>query len=93
MLQNDSQGVCIHGFGTFTFSQRKVDMGVGKVLLIQRPVFVMAENFIQIHLLTYPRQHATGKYSAVRKLSCVIITRSNPCSCIELHCFMQWDFL
>ena len=54
------QGVCIQGFGTFTFSQRRIELGGNKHILIQRPVLVMAERLLQTHSLQYPKQHATG---------------------------------
>ncbi|XP_011405838.1 PREDICTED: coiled-coil domain-containing protein 81-like [Amphimedon queenslandica] len=56
-----TKGVSLHGFGTFTFSQRKIDIGCGKILKIQRPVFVLSENMAQTHSLSYPKQLATGQ--------------------------------
>lgn len=56
-----TKGVSVHGFGTFTFSQRKIDIGCGKILKIQRPVFVLSENMAQTHSLSYPKQLATGQ--------------------------------
>ena len=41
------QGVNIPGLGSFTFSQRNLDMGHGRQVLVQRPVFQLAEKFAQ----------------------------------------------
>lgn len=59
------KGVCIQGFGTFTFSQRRIELGGNKHILIQRPVLVMAERLLQTHSLQYPKQHATGQIPVV----------------------------
>ncbi|XP_048389591.1 coiled-coil domain-containing protein 81-like isoform X2 [Stegostoma tigrinum] len=53
------KGVHISGLGTFTFSQQRLDVG-RKLILIQRPVFVMSEKFVQIHGLSYTKQHVSG---------------------------------
>ncbi|XP_060682935.1 coiled-coil domain-containing protein 81-like [Hemiscyllium ocellatum] len=53
------KGVHILGLGTFTFSQQKLDVG-HKLILLQRPVFVMSEKLIQIHGLSYTKQHVSG---------------------------------
>ena len=55
-----SQGVTIHGLGTFTFSQKKIDVGSNKFIVIQRPVFVLSERFAQTHSLKYTKQHISG---------------------------------
>ncbi|VTJ85751.1 Hypothetical predicted protein, partial [Marmota monax] len=44
-------GVHISGFGTFTFTRQKLEMG-NKFILIQRPVFIMAEKLLQTHGLS-----------------------------------------
>ena len=54
------QGVCIGGLGTFTFSQKRIDVGGNKFLQIQRPVFVVSERFSMKHNLHVPKQHVSG---------------------------------
>ena len=56
------QGVSIQGLGTFTFSQKKLDVGSNKIIVIQRPVFVLSEKFVQTHSLHYTKQHTSGEY-------------------------------
>ena len=56
------KGVCIHQFGTFTFSRRKLELGGSKVVMIQRPVFVLSEKMAQTHALNYQKQHVTCKH-------------------------------
>ncbi|XP_067890067.1 coiled-coil domain-containing protein 81-like isoform X2 [Heterodontus francisci] len=53
------KGVHISGLGTFTFSQQRLDVG-HRLILIQRPVFVMSEKFVQIHGLSHAKQHVSG---------------------------------
>lgn len=55
MLQQ--KGVAIPGLGTFTFSQVKLDVGNNKFLLLQRPVFVLQEKFVQTHALQQNRHN------------------------------------
>ena len=55
------QGVNIPGLGSFTFSQRNLDMGHGRQVLVQRPVFQLAEKFAQTHALNYTKHYVTGK--------------------------------
>ncbi|XP_033113235.1 coiled-coil domain-containing protein 81-like [Anneissia japonica] len=55
------KGVQIHGLGTFTFSQKKLDIGNNKFILIQRPVFLLAEKFAQTHGLNYAKHYTSGK--------------------------------
>ena len=50
----------IPGLGMFTFSQKKIDVGSNKFIIIQRPVFVLSEKFVQTHSLRYPKQHTSG---------------------------------
>ncbi|XP_034145532.1 coiled-coil domain-containing protein 81 isoform X2 [Esox lucius] len=42
------KGVYIAGLGTFTFSQQKLDVG-NKFVLMQRPIFLLAEKLAQAH--------------------------------------------
>jgi nucleoid DNA-binding protein len=58
MLQ--TKGVTIPGFGTFSFVQKKLDVGNNKFLLIQRPVFSIAEKFAQTHGLQHTKYPVTG---------------------------------
>ncbi|XP_067842415.1 coiled-coil domain-containing protein 81-like isoform X1 [Heptranchias perlo] len=53
------KGVHISGLGTFTFSQQRLDVG-HRLILIQRPVFVMSEKYVQIHGLSRAKQHVSG---------------------------------
>ena len=54
------QGVCIHSFGTFTFSQSKLELGGNKAVMIQRPVFVLSEKMAQTHGISYQKHHQSG---------------------------------
>ena len=56
------QGVIISGLGTFTFSQKKLDVGNNKYILIQRPIFLVAERFAATHGLNHNKHHTTGLY-------------------------------
>ncbi|XP_071956255.1 coiled-coil domain-containing protein 81-like isoform X2 [Antedon mediterranea] len=60
------KGVQIHGLGTFTFSQKKLDIGNNKFILIQRPVFVLAEKFAQTHGLHYTKHYTLGQIPIVQ---------------------------
>ncbi|CAF0878677.1 unnamed protein product [Brachionus calyciflorus] len=55
-----TKGVTIPGFGTFTFVQKKSDIGNSKYILVQRPVFVIAEKFSQTHGLINPKHPVAG---------------------------------
>lgn len=59
------QGVTIPGFGTFTFTQQKLDVGNSKYILIQRPVFSLSEKFAQTHGLNTTKHHVAGKYEMI----------------------------
>uniref|UniRef100_A0A8D2DMU5 Coiled-coil domain containing 81 n=1 Tax=Sciurus vulgaris TaxID=55149 RepID=A0A8D2DMU5_SCIVU len=52
------KGVHIPGFGTFTFTRQKLEMG-NKFILIQRPVFIMAEKLLQTHGLVQNKRPDT----------------------------------
>lgn len=54
------QGVTVLGLGTFTFSQKKIDIGSNKFIIIQRPMFLLSERFAQIHSLQHNKQHSPG---------------------------------
>ncbi|XP_002732454.1 coiled-coil domain-containing protein 81-like [Saccoglossus kowalevskii] len=55
------KGVQIPGLGTFTFTQKKLDIGNNKFILIQRPVFILSEKFAMTHGLNYTKHHTTGQ--------------------------------
>lgn len=63
------QGINIQGFGTFTFTQKKLDIGNNKFLLMQRPLFMLAEKFAQTHGLHHQKYHIPGK-SKYLDISC-----------------------
>lgn len=54
------QGVHIQGLGTFTFSQKKLEIGNNKFILIQRPVFNISEKLAQSQALQYVKHHVPG---------------------------------
>ncbi|KAJ8026860.1 Coiled-coil domain-containing protein 81 [Holothuria leucospilota] len=60
------KGVNIPGIGTFTFSQKKLDIGNNKFMLIQRPVFVLSEKFAQTHALENPKHFTPGQIPIVQ---------------------------
>lgn len=55
------QGVQIPGLGTFTFMRQKLEVGNNKFILIQRPMFIMAEKLVQIHGLKQNKIYIPGK--------------------------------
>ncbi|XP_071818829.1 coiled-coil domain-containing protein 81-like isoform X2 [Apostichopus japonicus] len=63
---NLQKGVHIPGIGTFTFSQKKLDIGNNKFMLIQRPVFVLSEKFAQTHGLQNPKHFTSGQIPIVQ---------------------------
>jgi len=54
------KGVSIPGLGTFSISQKKLDIGNGKFILTQRPVFNVSEKFAQTHGLQFQKYHVPG---------------------------------
>ncbi|KAM6979921.1 coiled-coil domain-containing protein 81-like [Aplochiton taeniatus] len=62
------RGVHITGLGTFTFSQQKLDMGP-KFILIQRPIFLLAEKVAQTHCLKQARPLAPAGDVPVSQLN------------------------
>ena len=48
------------GFGTFSFVQKKIDIGNSKLILVQRPVFSIAEKFAQTHGLHCTKYPVAG---------------------------------
>lgn len=57
---SQSKGVAIPGFGTFSFVQKKIDIGNNKIVLMQRPVFAISEKFAQNHSLNYTKYPVAG---------------------------------
>uniref|UniRef100_A0A8C9CLB4 Coiled-coil domain containing 81 n=1 Tax=Phocoena sinus TaxID=42100 RepID=A0A8C9CLB4_PHOSS len=53
------KGVQIPGLGTFTFTRQKLDVGNNKFILIQRPIFIMAEKLVQTHGLKQNKRPGT----------------------------------
>lgn len=60
------KGVCVPGLGTFTYTQKKLDVGNNKYIQIQRPVFMLSEKFAMTHALNYTKHHITGQIPVVR---------------------------
>lgn len=56
------QGVNINALGTFTFTQKKLDIGNNKFIMIQRPIFMLSEKFAQTHNLQSTKYHVPGKW-------------------------------
>lgn len=56
----NGKGVTVNGLGTFTFVQKKLDVGNNKYILIRRPVFQIQEKFAQTHGLQSNKYHLTG---------------------------------
>ena len=59
-FMSQTKGVTIPNFGTFSFVQKKTDIGNNKYVLIQRPVFTIAEKFAQTHALTFTKHPVNG---------------------------------
>ncbi|XP_052811861.1 coiled-coil domain-containing protein 81-like isoform X2 [Mya arenaria] len=60
------KGVQIQSLGTFTFTQKKLDIGNNKFLLIQRPVFNISEKLAQSQGLQYVKHHVPGQIPVVQ---------------------------
>ncbi|XP_053417838.1 coiled-coil domain-containing protein 81 isoform X1 [Nycticebus coucang] len=71
------KGVHISGFGTFTFTRQKIDVGNNKFVLTQRPVFIMSEKLIQIHGLKQNKIYTPGDIPVV-PLNFVLISLEGP---------------
>jgi len=54
------KGVQIPGLGIFTFMRQKFEVGNNKFILIQRPIFIMAEKLVQIHGLKQNKIYIPG---------------------------------
>jgi len=55
------KGVVIPGLGTFSISQKKLEVGNNRFILTQRPVFNISEKFAQTHALQFQKYHVPGK--------------------------------
>ncbi|XP_072466727.1 coiled-coil domain-containing protein 81 [Notamacropus eugenii] len=71
------KGVQIPGFGTFTFVRQRLDVGNNKFILLQRPVFVIAEKFAQMHGLKQNKIFTPGDIPVVQ-LNFVMISLEGP---------------
>nr|XP_020010082.1 coiled-coil domain-containing protein 81 isoform X1 [Castor canadensis] len=71
-----TRGVQILGFGTFTFTRQKLEVG-NKLILLQRPVFIMAEKLVQIHGLKQNKVYSPGDIPVV-PLNFVMISLEGP---------------
>ncbi|XP_045197677.2 coiled-coil domain-containing protein 81-like isoform X3 [Mercenaria mercenaria] len=63
---SNQKGVQIQSLGTFTFTQKKLDIGNNKFILIQRPVFNISEKLAQSQGLQYVRHHVPGQIPIVQ---------------------------
>ncbi|XP_044116644.1 coiled-coil domain-containing protein 81 isoform X2 [Neovison vison] len=73
------KGVQIPGLGTFTFMRQKLEVGNNKFILIQRPMFIMAEKLVQIHGLKQNKIYIPGDIPVV-PLNFVMISLEGPFS-------------
>ncbi|XP_014645881.1 PREDICTED: coiled-coil domain-containing protein 81 isoform X2 [Ceratotherium simum simum] len=71
------KGVQIPGLGTFTFMRQKLEVGNKKFILIQRPIFIMAEKLVQIHALKQNKVYTPGDIPIV-PLNFVMISLEGP---------------
>ncbi|XP_038076571.1 coiled-coil domain-containing protein 81-like isoform X2 [Patiria miniata] len=71
------KGVNIPGLGTFTFTQKKLDIGNNKFILIQRPVFSLSEKFAQTHRLDYAKHFTSGQIPIVQ-LNFSVLSAESP---------------
>ncbi|XP_060555877.1 uncharacterized protein LOC132716590, partial [Ruditapes philippinarum] len=63
---SNQKGVLIQSLGTFTFTQKKLDIGNNKFILIQRPVFNISEKLAQSQGLQYVKHHVPGQIPVVQ---------------------------
>ncbi|KAM5245952.1 coiled-coil domain-containing protein 81 [Ctenodactylus gundi] len=70
------KGVQIPGLGTFTFTRQQLEMG-NKVILMQRPVFIMAEKLLQIHGLNQNKVYSPGDIPVV-PLNFIMVSLESP---------------
>ncbi|XP_012869506.1 PREDICTED: coiled-coil domain-containing protein 81 isoform X2 [Dipodomys ordii] len=70
------KGVQIFGLGIFTFTRQKLEMG-NKIIVLQRPVFIMAEKLLQLHGLKQNKVYSPGDIPVV-PLNFVMISLECP---------------
>lgn len=63
---SQQKGVQVAGLGTFSFTQKKLEIGNNKYVLIQRPVFMVSEKFAQTHGLAYTKYHSPGQIPIIK---------------------------
>lgn len=63
---SQQKGVVIPGFGTFTFTQVKLDVGNNKFAVSQRPVFILSEKFVKTHGLRQKKYTVPGGLPVVQ---------------------------
>ncbi|KAL4233395.1 Coiled-coil domain-containing protein 81 [Mactra antiquata] len=63
---SQQKGVQIQSLGTFTFTQKRLDIGNNKFILIQRPVFNISEKLAQSQGLQYVKHHVPGQIPVVQ---------------------------
>lgn len=66
----------IPGFGTFTFIHKRTDVGNNKYILLQRPVFVLADKVAQTHGLKFTRYPVNGSIPVHPVNYCLLQTQS-----------------
>ncbi|CAH6792621.1 coiled-coil domain-containing protein 81 [Phodopus roborovskii] len=71
------KGVQISGLGTFTFTRQKLEVGNNKFILVQRPVFIVAEKLVQTHGLKQNKVFSPGDIPVV-PLNFVMISLEGP---------------
>jgi nucleoid DNA-binding protein len=78
-MMSQGKGVTIPNFGTFSFVQKKIDIGNSKYILAQRPVFAIAERFAQTHGISYTKYPVSG-HIPVHPLNYIVIANETPFS-------------
>lgn len=63
---SQQKAVYVQTLGTFTFTQKKLDIGNNKFILIQRPVFNISEKLAQSQGLQYVKHHVPGQIPVVQ---------------------------
>lgn len=63
---SQQKGVSIPMLGTFTFTQKKLDIGNNKFIMMQRPIFMLSEKFAQTHGLQSVKYHVPGNIPVIQ---------------------------
>ncbi|CAL8246456.1 unnamed protein product [Lota lota] len=71
------KGVHVAGLGTFSFSQLKLDLG-NKIVVIQRPIFLLAEKLVQMQNLRHKRPLAIATHIPVMALNYTAVSQEGP---------------